>query len=345
MLERIGGQFVSLQDPAPAAATRRSDFAAVLTAVTRQSAGLLSFVHNRATLRSSRQITPPDLRGFRPPPTVEPDCAFDARGGAVAATALGGVAPIRPVFGTISRRIIERPGEGHGSVQAPVAVGEHALTAHVEQLQIDVGPHRLAARAAVADFQIDHGGVSLVFQVVGVASSGAKARAHAGGQRGISGVGHQRGLAFEDVDEFVLAAVRVAQRRHGSWSERGQVDAEVRQSERFTELALVSPGHHRGKRFGINAALRTHGDVAGAQGNGVVGFGHGQGLSHQVGRLAAAASATPRRREGLAPAEPSRAQVRRNCTSEVKPASAAACPTRAPARSAASAVLRRMRCR
>lgn len=41
--------------------------------------------------------------------------------------------PIRPVCGTISRRIIERPGEGHGSVQAAVAVGEHPFAAHVEQ--------------------------------------------------------------------------------------------------------------------------------------------------------------------------------------------------------------------
>ena len=77
-----------------------------------------------------------------------------------------------------------------------------------------------------------------------------------GPEQGLAGVGHQRRLALQDVDQLVLARMGVAQRGHGAGRQRGQVDAEIGQPEQIAERPLHAARHPRGERLGVvRAAL------------------------------------------------------------------------------------------
>jgi hypothetical protein len=58
-----------------------------------------------------------------------------------------------------------------------------------------------------------------------------KARTHAWGERDLTLIRHQCGVALKDVDEFILFAVPVQQRRLSAGMQGGQVYAEVLETE------------------------------------------------------------------------------------------------------------------
>jgi len=92
---------------------------------------------------------------------------------------------------------------------------------------IIVGVDDGVPRVAVANFQIDDVPAAAIQQVVGIARAGPEAGAHAGPQLCFAGIGHENGLALDDVDEFVLSRMRVAQRRHAARRQSSKVHAKI----------------------------------------------------------------------------------------------------------------------
>src|SRR6266566_2331204 len=89
--------------------------------------------------------------------------------------------------------------------------------------------------------------------MVRIAAAGLEAGAHAGLQRRLARIGDQRGGAFENVDELVLARMRVTKRRHRARRQARQINSENGKPERITERALRAISEARDKIFRIIA--------------------------------------------------------------------------------------------
>src|ERR1700736_1227536 len=110
------------------------------------------------------------------------------------------------------------------SIRRAVPMHKDALAARGERsanvlVWIDDG----ISGIAVADLQIDNVASAAVDKVVGVARAGFETGAHARSHRRLAGVGHENGFALDNVDELVLAHVRMAQRRHPARRQPRQV--------------------------------------------------------------------------------------------------------------------------
>ena len=70
-----------------------------------------------------------------------------------------------------------------------------------------------------------------------------KACAHPWRERDLAPVRHQCGVALQDVDEFILLAVPVKQRRLSAGMQGGQVYAEVLETEQIAKRAFFALGH------------------------------------------------------------------------------------------------------
>jgi len=90
--------------------------------------------------------------------------------------------------------------------------------------------------------------------VMGVARAGLEACAHPGAHRGLTRIGRENRLALENIDKFVLARMGVAQRRHTTRRQSGQVDPEMGQAEDVAQRPPDAPRDARRERLGIASA-------------------------------------------------------------------------------------------
>ena len=86
----------------------------------------------------------------------------------------------------------------------------------------------------VTDFEDHHVPVAAVEDMVRLAR-GLESRTHSGEERCLAGRGRQNRLTLQNVDQFVLFAVRVHQRRLSARGNPGQIHAEVPQAEEVAE--------------------------------------------------------------------------------------------------------------
>ena len=85
----------------------------------------------------------------------------------------------------------------------PFSVDEH-------RLDIVVGIGSFITGRAIANLEIHHLFRRFVYEVMGVARPGSKARAHTWAERGLALVGDERRGAPQHVDELILSGVGVA---------------------------------------------------------------------------------------------------------------------------------------
>ena len=121
---------------------------------------------------------------------------------------------------------------------------------------IVVGIGRAVAGRAVADFKISGVGAGAIDQMMSVSLAGHETRAHARGQQLLAAIGHQYQFTADDVNEFVLLQVPVAQRGRTPRFDRGQIDAEVFQPERIAQPLLEAARYRRLEWRGIVGTLR-----------------------------------------------------------------------------------------
>src|SRR5271168_4051168 len=160
------------------------------------------------------------------------------------------------------------------SVRRSVLMGHPPPAVDRDDREVIVGIGDRVAVGAIANLEIDDVLIGFVDQVMGVAASPLEAGARAWLQRRAAGVGDQRRLALQDVDELVLLRMRMADRGRPARFEARDVDAEIGEPERVAERPLVAPRHPRGERLGIVGAERARRDIGGANGDrafGVIG--------------------------------------------------------------------------
>jgi len=134
-------------------------------------------------------------------------------------------------------------------------VNEDALAVRSERpSDVVVGVDDRIPGIAVAYLKVGHIMPGAVDKVVGVTRTGFEPRAHAGAQRRLARIRHQNGLTLDDVDEFILAHMGVAQRRHAARRQARQVHSEIGQTEGIAERPPFAPRHPRGEGLGIAAA-------------------------------------------------------------------------------------------
>src|SRR6202011_3812740 len=141
------------------------------------------------------------------------------------------------------------------SIRRAVPMHKDALAARGERsanvlVRVDDG----ISGIAVADLHIDNVASATVDQVVGVAGAGFETGAHPGTQRRLAGIGHEHGLALDNVNEFVLAHMSMAQRRHAAGRQPRQVHPETGQSEHIAEHPPFSSCDTWGERLGVAAS-------------------------------------------------------------------------------------------
>src|SRR5262245_62264947 len=93
--------------------------------------------------------------------------------------------------------------------------------------------------------------------MVRVAGAGLEASAHSRLETRLAGVGHERGIALENVDELILLRVRMAQGRVRARGEPREVDAEVLQPEEISERPLLATLDARGEGLGVAGRPRV----------------------------------------------------------------------------------------
>src|SRR5262249_10028096 len=108
--------------------------------------------------------------------------------------------------------------------------------------------------------------------MMAVGDAGLEARRIAGSQQSLATVLDQRQLAFEDVDEFVLLLMPMAQRRGGAGLEPGEVDTELGEPGDVAECRLLAALGDGAQGHGI-AAAGAHGR------RGDVDLGHSPSLN------------------------------------------------------------------
>src|SRR3569832_1885433 len=136
----------------------------------------------------------------------------------------------------------DRCGRRAGSIRRTVLVEEAPLAVDEGGEQIVVGVGDFVARRAVADFQNQHVFAGFVQQLAGIASACPEAGAHAGRQAHAAFVGTQGGRSGEDVDQFVLPGMRMAQGRDRTGRQAREVAAEVGQADGVAKGALLASG-------------------------------------------------------------------------------------------------------
>ena len=100
---------------------------------------------------------------------------------------------------------------GDGSlVGSAVLVSELSLAIRPDELQIVIRVGHLLIGCSISNLQVQNFLCRLVEQVVGVPRSSSETGTHAWGQSHSTLIRVQRGMAGDDVDEFVLLCVRVA---------------------------------------------------------------------------------------------------------------------------------------
>ena len=108
--------------------------------------------------------------------------------------------------------------------------------------EIDIGIMHALVLGAGADLEIERVLVGAVDQAMADAAVGAPAGSVARLEHGLAGVLVQHELAFEHVDELVLALVPVAERGFGMRLDARDIDAELRQPHRIAEPLLLAAG-------------------------------------------------------------------------------------------------------
>ena len=129
------------------------------------------------------------------------------------------------------------------SIRRPILPRKHPLPLNHRRLEIIIGITAFVASRSIPRFEIHHVFRRFIDQMMPVAGTGLESGAHAGVERGAAFVGDECGAALQDVNEFVLLGVRVAQRRDGTRSETREVDAKVGEAEDFAEGALFAARH------------------------------------------------------------------------------------------------------
>ena len=102
-------------------------------------------------------------------------------------------------------------------------------------MQVDVRIAHLVARCAVANDEQNHDPRPSVDKPMRVPGPRRKAGALAGVQHLHSSVGLELDLALENVDELILARVRVAGRGLAARSDTGEIDAKIGQFQVIAE--------------------------------------------------------------------------------------------------------------
>ena len=92
---------------------------------------------------------------------------------------------------------------------------------------------------------------------------GGEAGAKAGPKRRFLFSRNENGFAFKGVDEFVLTAVAVLERRYCARLEYGQVHSEIVQAEHIAKLAFDTPLHSRREFGGIIRRLASWRHICG----------------------------------------------------------------------------------
>jgi hypothetical protein len=112
------------------------------------------------------------------------------------------------------------------------AVGAHAPT------HVDVGIAHFIAGGAVANDEQNNVPGGPVDEPMGVVGAGREAGAKAGAQHFHPGVGFQFDLALQNIDELVLARVRVARGRLSPWSDSREIHAEIGEFRVISETPI-----------------------------------------------------------------------------------------------------------
>jgi hypothetical protein len=113
-----------------------------------------------------------------------------------------------------------------------------------------VGIAHLVTVTAVSDFQIESFLIGPVDEVVRSAA-GRKSKAHAWVQVLLAVLGHENEISLEHVQEFILPAVAVKERRGAARRQCRQIHPEIAKAEGVAERALDAPTHEPGERLRI----------------------------------------------------------------------------------------------
>ena len=114
------------------------------------------------------------------------------------------------------------------SVATAVLLGEAILAVRQRHAgEIDIGIDHLIARRAIANHEKHNVAIGLVEEAVCIAGTGRKADTGAGLHRLLAGVGLERRFAFEDIDELVLARMRMPAGRLPARHDARHGDAEI----------------------------------------------------------------------------------------------------------------------
>jgi hypothetical protein len=152
--------------------------------------------------------------------------------------------------------------------EAPLPVGAN------DQSEVVDREDHLVSGGTVTDLQDEHVVLGAVLEVVS-RSVRREAGAHARGELHFDTVGDECRVALEDVEEFVLQAMTVGERRGVSRGQPCEVDPESLQGEVVTERVFHSPRQQRREWF-----RQVESTGAGRYGGSLDGDGWSRWLTH-----------------------------------------------------------------